>query len=328
MALLCLIINIYAQELWTSGRPDGHAPISVMADHTHGKGDWMVAYRMMSMSMKGMRSGTNDVSNSDVLTNYMMTPLNMQMTMHMFGAMYAPSDKLTLMGMTNYTNNSMEIQPRMGASFNTNSIGIGDTRVLGMYKFMDQNRQRMHAQMGVSLPTGSIAAKDVTPMSAPNKTQLPYPMQLGSGTYDLLPGITYLLEKDRTSLGAQAKGVLRLGKNSHDYAFGNQLNVVAWTAYKLTDWMSASVKARLTQTGKIRGADPAFANLMMAPTVNPNNMGGTVGTLGGGFNFLIPKGAFKDIRLAVEAELPVYQNLNGTQMKLQNMITLGAQYSW
>ena len=38
-----------AQQLWTSGRPDGHAPVSVMGDHTHNKGEWMFSYRFMSM---------------------------------------------------------------------------------------------------------------------------------------------------------------------------------------------------------------------------------------------------------------------------------------
>ena len=43
---------------WTAGRPDGHAPLGVMGDHMHGKGEWMASYRYMSMDMDGLRSGS------------------------------------------------------------------------------------------------------------------------------------------------------------------------------------------------------------------------------------------------------------------------------
>lgn len=38
---------------WTSSRPDGHAPISVMGDHYHKKGELMFSYRFMPMWMEG-----------------------------------------------------------------------------------------------------------------------------------------------------------------------------------------------------------------------------------------------------------------------------------
>ena len=36
-----------AQYEWTSSRPDGHAPIGVMGEHTHEQGEYMLAYRYM-----------------------------------------------------------------------------------------------------------------------------------------------------------------------------------------------------------------------------------------------------------------------------------------
>ena len=43
---------------WTAARPDGHAPISVMGDHMHAMGEWMVSYRYMTMDMKGLLKGS------------------------------------------------------------------------------------------------------------------------------------------------------------------------------------------------------------------------------------------------------------------------------
>ena len=84
-------------EPWTASRPDGHAPITVMGDHMHAMGEWMVSYRYMTMDMKGLLKGSDDVnSNSQTGTmmmpgDYMMVPTEMFMDMHMFGAMYAIS---------------------------------------------------------------------------------------------------------------------------------------------------------------------------------------------------------------------------------------------
>ena len=58
---------------WTAARPDGHAPISVMGDHMHKMGEWMVSYRYMSMSMEGLPNGSSKVS-SDSQLGTMMIP--------------------------------------------------------------------------------------------------------------------------------------------------------------------------------------------------------------------------------------------------------------
>ena len=100
---------------WTSARPDGHAPISVMGDHMHEMGEWMVSYRYMSMEMEGLLSGTSSVTSNSQLGTMMMpgdfdmVPTKMTMDMHMLGTMYAISDKWTLMGMLNYLENYVNI---------------------------------------------------------------------------------------------------------------------------------------------------------------------------------------------------------------------------
>ena len=57
----------------------------------------------------------------------MVAPLKMDMDMHMLGAMYAPSDNLTLNIMVPYVKNSMDHVTRMGVEFETVGEGLGDT---------------------------------------------------------------------------------------------------------------------------------------------------------------------------------------------------------
>jgi len=330
---LFFLLQTQAQEsaLWTSGRPDGHAPIGVMGDHTHGQGEFMLSYRYMYMNMEDMRNETDRLSQQTVLDDYFVTPLRMPMNMHMFGAMYAFSDRLTLMAMVNILDVSMDHVTRTGGMFTTSSGGIGDTRISGLLKLMDSRRQIIHLNLGVSIPTGSIDEMDVTPASAPNEAQLPYPMQIGSGTFDFMPGITYLAQGKTLSFGAQALATFRLGENDRSYALGNQLNLTTWGAVKLSRWFSTSLRFIGSMTGEISGADPTFngpVNMNMVPTVFPENFGGTVISTGLGLNFLIPEGPLKDIRVGAEIALPVYRSLNGPQLETDETITIGLQYAF
>jgi len=314
-----------AENPWSSSRPDGHAPIGVMGDHRHGKGEWMLSYRFMPMWMKDNLKGSDKISNEEIFQNYMVAPQKMNMQMHMLGVMYAPSDKLTLMAMGNFIKNDMDLQTRMGMVFSTKSSGFGDVKVSALYGLFNKNRQTMHLNLGVSIPTGSITEKGDTP--AGENMQLPYPMQIGSGTWDIMPGLTYLGETDKISWGVQALGTLRLGENARGYAFGNQLNLTGWVAYQLSDWWSTSFRLNGSSTGKIEGTDEML-NPMMVTTADTNNFGGEslLGYLG--VNFYVREGVLKGHRLAVEYGLPFYQNLNGPQMAMQSMLMVGWQLAF
>ena len=154
----------------------------------HAIGEWMVSYRYMTMDMEGLLKGSNSVTASSQLTGMTtMVPAKMTMDMHMFGTMYAISEKWTFMGMLNYLENEMDMIMPMNMSMYMGSSGIGDLKVAGLYDLAQwDNGQRMHLKLGLSLPTGSIDEKHT------NGNTLGYGMQLGSGTYDFHPAVTYL----------------------------------------------------------------------------------------------------------------------------------------
>ncbi len=307
---------------WTSARPDGHAPISVMGDHVHGKGEWMISYRYMFMSMDGNRDGTDDLSIDDVLEDFMVSPEDMTMQMHMIGAMYAPTDDLTLTVMVPFVIKEMDHVTRMGGRFTTNSSGIGDIKFSGLYRLFNQDRQSIHLNLGFSIPTGSIDERDDTP--AGEDVILPYPMQIGSGTFDLRPGITYLGQTNNWSWGAQANAVLRLGENDRDYTVGNRYQLLSWAARKLSDQVSLSLRLDGETRENYDGADPAL-NPNLIPTADPDLRGGTRLDLGLGVNVYLPESFLPEGRFAVEFEFPLYQSLDGPQLETDWQLTVGIQ---
>lgn len=264
-AALVLILFPLITSSAFSDLPDGHAPIGVMGDHTHGSGEFMFSYRYMYMKMDGNRDGTNDLSTSDVLEDFPVTPKDMHMHIHMFGILYAPTDYLTLMAMIPYIQKSMNHLTRMGLNFKTEPEVFGDLKTTGLITLFDNLKHHFHLNLGMSFPTGSIDEKDDTP--AGDNVILPYPMQLGLGTYDLILGSIYTGNNGLVSWGGQVIGTVRFGENDRDYTLGNRIDMTMWGAFIINDWVSLSSRLDLTGVQNIDGADPAL-NPAMIPTAD------------------------------------------------------------
>jgi len=317
-----------AQYEWTSSRPDGHAPIGVMGEHTHEHGEFMFSYRFMRMLMDGNRDGTDRLEPSDVHASFMVAPLDMTMTMHMAGFMYAPGDAVTLMAMANWVDRSMSHMTRPGGNFEAASSGLADASISALIGVKQTGSTRVHLNAGVSIPTGSIEETGANPISMGQAVQMPYPMQLGSGTWDLKPGITVLGMSERASWGLQGMGTLRLGQNSRGYRKGHATDLTGWFAVKPGERLSLSARMLLRRWGNYAGHDHAYHHPMMVPTVREELRGGTRVDIPLGFNIYFPTGPLQGHRIAAEWHVPVYQNLNGPQLETDWLLTLGWQKSF
>ena len=307
----------------------GHAPIGVKGDHVHARGEIMFSYRPMIMDMDGNRDGTNRLSTADVFARgYVVSPLEMTMEMHMFGAMYAWTDSTTLMAMVPYVRLSMDHLTGMGGRFTTRSKGIGDVKLTGLHTLWESGVHRVHGNLGASLPTGSIDERDETPMSGGAEVQLPYPMQLGSGTFDLLPGITYSGHTEDWSWGAQLGGTIRLGENTNDYRLGDRLETTGWVTKLFDNDTGISLRLAGADWGNIDGADSELNPMMVSivPTADPNLRGGTRVDALAGLSWFPSAGWAEGHRLSLEFGVPVYQDLDGPQLETDTILSIGWQY--
>ncbi|MEM1381461.1 MAG: transporter [Pseudomonadota bacterium] len=328
-----------------------HAPIGVMADHRHAKGEFMVSYRFMRMDMDGNRDGTDSLSPETIVTTVpnrffgnpmqpptlRVVPLNMTMDMHMVGAMYGLTDRITLMAMGSYLTSSMDhvtFHGGMGTTvlgnFETETAGFGDTTVMaivGLDNGADEALQ-VNVNLGFSLPTGSITETDqiLTPMGGTPSPRLPYPMQLGSGTVDFRPGLTYRDREGKISWGGQMSAIVRLGENDEGYALGDRLEATGWLGFSPSHAVTGSLRLRAMTQGAIDGQDPAI----VAPvqTADPDNLGGETVEILFGLNLAGQEDWRRGHRLAAEVGLPLYRDLNGPQLETDLTFTLGWQKAW
>lgn len=330
----------------TPARADGHAPIGVMGDHMHNAGEWMIGYRYMTMSMSDPVLGDENVSPDWIVTNMpnrffgmpgqpptlRVVPLEMDMSMHMAGVMYAPTDWVTLIASTSYVEKEMTAVTYAGmmgttrlGTFSMDTGGWGDSRITAAFRLYQNGNAHVQFNAGLSLPTGSITerVRVLSPMGTWMNMRAAYGMQLGTGTYDVRPSLTYTDRANDLSWGAQYSGALRFDENDEGYTWGDEHQVTGWLAYQFAPWISASSRLTARTQESIDGIDPNI----MGPTqgADPDNYGGDHVDLSFGVNLIGQSGVLFDHRLAAEVSLPLHSDVNGLQLERDWALTIGYQ---
>ena len=297
----------------------GLVPPSLMTGEAR---KWMLGYSFMQERMDGNLSGGSRVSDATVLTSFMASPTDMTMRMHALMPMYAPTKKLTLMAMIPYVTKSMNHVMDDGSRFRERTSGIGDIelRALRLLRASRDGRHRLMLRAGVGLPTGSIGERM-------GGLRLEYPMQLGSGTFSVSPGLTYVGVKAPWGWGAEAIPTVRLGKNGNGYALGNTQQVSAWAARNLARWVSVTLRADGSWRKNVRGVDPVL-DAMDEPTKDPALQGAHRLDVSAALDFHPVSGPFRRQRLFVEAGAPVAQSLDGPQLQRRWALTSGLQWEF
>ncbi len=82
-----------------------------------------------------------------------------------------------------------------------------------------------------------------------------YPMQTGSGTMSVLPGLMYLGQAMPWSWGVEGLSTQRIGHNTYEYRLGNQYEARAWLARQLTGPVTLAAGTFGESWGDIKGSD-------------------------------------------------------------------------
>ncbi len=316
-----------AEGLPPVSRAGDHAPIGVMGEHLHHKGEVMLSYRYARMRMDGNREGTRSLSPAQVLgMGYAVSPTDMDTDMHMFGLMAAPTDRMTLTAMVPYISKEMDHVTGMATRFETRSSGVGDLKLGSLWRLLENENHQLIFNAGLSFPTGSIQKKDQTPMGF---QVLPYPMQLGTGTYDVLLGATYNGHTGAATWGSQIAGEVRPGSNDRGYTVGDRYHITGWFMWDWTRWMGTSLRLDWQQWFNYDGADPAL-NPAVVPTADPQLRAGRQLDILVGANFVLPfaQKLLRNQRLAIEAGFPLYRHLDGPQLERDWRVIVGWQYAF
>ena len=245
-------------------------------------------------------------------------PASMAMQMHMFMLTYQWRENLSLMLMPQYMSMDMDLRPLAGrpppqlgehvhgpGGHHTGSIG--DTVVAATWQPPTSPWQWT---LGLSLPTGSVDL-EYRRQNRVDGGLMHFDMQSGSGTWDLLPALTWQGGAGAWQLGAQVNGVARFGqRNDSGYRLGDRWQASAWTAHPVTSWLAGSLRLTHTWQGTVDGDFSAY-NARLGPMDYPFNQGGRYTDLGLGLGMNLPGGQ----QLALEWEEPLQDDPHGIQLE-------------
>ncbi len=291
--------------------------------HPHPKGEWHFQYQYMDMHMTGTLTGNKRNSLTEVLDNFTMAPTKMHMGMHMGMIMYGLTKRWTLTAMAQYHNFEMDMIKFDGSEMKMESKGFGDTKVRATYIAYHKNRISIIANIGSSLPTGAINKTSINRMTGQNEL-MPYHMQLGSGTFDPLIDISFLVSTMKSSWGVAAKSTFRLHDNENGYHLGNQYEIMSGYSYSVNRWFSVTSRFDMVFWDNINGSDSDI-NPSISPNHRPDLRGGSRFDLSGGLAFKVPKGSLKGGEFIIDYRRPVYQDLEGPQMPVDHHFVLTFQ---
>lgn len=323
-----------------------HGPIGVMGDHYHKAGEWMVSARYMRMHMSGNQLGKDSLSDTDVIAQdnasgrmpakLSVVPDDMDMDMLMLGAMYAPSDSITLIAMIMASRKDMNLvsytppmmmgaDRRLVGGFSTGSDDIEAVALCGLLRLQESAQSRTHLTVGLQQALADADASDtvLTPMGTQAVMRLPYAMQIGDEALRLNVALTHVYRIDDWVLGGQASGKFKL--HAEEWHFGNSQQYTAWVQRSLNEGLSVSGRLTFDRASGLDGMDPRI----MAPvqTAVPENYGYRQWRFGLGLNAVIPLLPGAPERLGLEIERPIAVDVNGVQMTPKWRLTLGIQKS-
>jgi hypothetical protein len=232
---------------------------------------------------------------------------------------YNITEAISIKGLLPLKLMTMDLYPENGKPFNFTSYGLRDPAITANYTLFLNQANMIEFSAGVSFPLGSINQRGRSPFK--ENDYLPFPMQLGSGTFDILPGIFYRGLYDRFSWAVSAKSTIRTGRNSLNYKFGNMYSSSVMLRYDWLKWFAQSVRLDALYIDKYEGNTKE-----LTPGFLPDPSTQTAFNLDLVLNFSIFNISefLKNSRLDLDFSIPVAQVVNNFPKKIYG-IRLGLQ---
>ncbi|MCF6333186.1 MAG: hypothetical protein L3J11_07870 [Draconibacterium sp.] len=229
-------------------------------------------------------------------------------------SIYSFSEKFSVNGLFSYVEQKRTIHSPIGITNITQASGLGDVVLLAQYTLFSGLKRSLTIAAGPKLPIGKFDAVDpeyglvLSPDLQPGTGSLDGIVGAAFQEYHLfhVPGLTFnasaAFRKTRPAKRFEADFKYRFG-NETMFAAGIQRNFLI---HKIAINPSLFLNFRNTQQDKIddlqvAGTGGIWLNLNPAVSLAPNNI----------------------LDINISGEIPIYQNLNGTQLTTSYRINVG-----
>ncbi len=339
--LLSFAGRAYAYIGLCCGKCGGNMPMNIPGGGVPETNEYRFKFSPMFMRMEGLRDGTDKVNGDGLLGmpamgKFMAVQKSMDMYMFNLATGYSFTDDFFggLMFMWTKKDMPMKFNSMMKMTtgkdgYTMKSEGMADTMLMTKYRLYTDDPLIPTSQfslfLGMSLPTGSINEKNSShPVASRKGEQLPYGMQLGSGTFDPIIGLLYQGSSSPLWWGVDVMYTGRWYNNSRDYRLGDEFRYDLYAMYQFRYDALVQVQLNGKVWGRIRGEmDEARTGASgratqgdpnsnyMTPLWDPDNYGGHKISATVGFQWQPVPLQILDINVGI----PLYQDLNGPQLE-------------
>ena len=310
---------------WDRSRADSLAPAGVRFARPVAEGQWLLTYGYERQALDGLRSGRDDVDSSAAFAaGFATVGEKATFQTHRFEVQHGLANGWTVFAGVPWIDREMENRASTGETFTTQADGIGDVLVGGMWDWHAGDGDLVRFNLGLSIPTGEVDARGTDENGG--SFLLPYVMQPGTGTHDLLPGVTLLVQEPSWSWGLQAQGRFHVDTNTEGWSHGRRLSASAWVSKGWSRQLSTSLRVAGEFWSDISGhaseADPS-----RNPLESNQRQGGDRIDAAAGIQWLLGDGSQVSNLLTAEAIFPVDEWLKGPQLSTEWILALGWQVS-
>ncbi|MCB0419934.1 MAG: transporter [Bdellovibrionales bacterium] len=177
--------------------------------------------------------------------SYFMKPESLRVTTQAFGLGYQWNENWSAGLSSQYIKNEITLRSaeiKQGPAIiapsrviEDSTEGISDTLLSVRYRQPQNSQSSVTYSLGLSIPTGDYKKADS------KGRYLSYSAQLGSGTYDVTPEISYRGRFEQWTITGRAFGKIRTGRNDLEYRLGDEIRLQGSVAYSVTRYLAFTV---------------------------------------------------------------------------------------
>jgi len=227
----------------------GNMPMNIPGGGVPETYEFRIKVQPIFMTMPGLMQETAKIAPEAILGMpamgyYMAAPERMEMRMLNLAIGYSASPEWFVGAMAMWMDKKMPMRfnammraMTAQAGFSMRSRGFADLMLMAKRLLWADDRlvpsKELSLFLGLSVPTGSITKRNTThPVPARRQELLPYPMQLGSGTWDPAIGLLWQQAASPWWWGIDLRYTHRLGKNRQGWAFGDRARIDAYLMHQ------------------------------------------------------------------------------------------------
>lgn len=314
-----------------SPSPPPPAPLGIFGADMPPEGKLVLSIIPQFANASSMRKGTRVVSSEEIVTTTPWhvdpakklrgVPQNAFVATQTVALAYGVAKDLAVVLTVGVAEKNLDFLTFKGASgatrlgfSQTGTASLADTTLSAIYRIYADPIHRVQVNLGMSFPTGSnhnsftLLQADGTYVTS----RAFYAMQIGTGTFDIMPGVVYAGRLDKWSWGVSYRTRVPLADNDEGYRYGDLHTFDGWGGYSWIPGLTTTLRVNASLQGPIRGYDELIAG--KAPAANPSFYGGQRVEIFGGASISGKFVGLDDVTIAIEGGPTVYQNLNGPQI--------------